>query len=112
MRVMLKMKKSDPTKLNTSRSTPATKMKLEDHRDPKEPTSSPMEETANSNSNSINNTSSNNNTPIRVCSDCNTTKTPLWRSGPQGPKVYIYNTKFFKIKPKGLDAPSYPFSLL
>lgn len=25
--------------------------------------------------------------PTRVCSDCNTTKTPLWRSGPQGPKV-------------------------
>ncbi|KAG9455708.1 hypothetical protein H6P81_000216 [Aristolochia fimbriata] len=25
-------------------------------------------------------------TKIRVCSDCNTTKTPLWRSGPQGPK--------------------------
>ncbi|CAA6671672.1 unnamed protein product [Spirodela intermedia] len=24
---------------------------------------------------------------IRVCSDCNTTKTPLWRSGPQGPKA-------------------------
>ncbi|XP_039122623.1 GATA transcription factor 23-like isoform X2 [Dioscorea cayenensis subsp. rotundata] len=23
---------------------------------------------------------------IRVCSDCRTTKTPLWRSGPQGPK--------------------------
>ncbi|XP_042452731.1 protein CYTOKININ-RESPONSIVE GATA TRANSCRIPTION FACTOR 1-like [Zingiber officinale] len=23
---------------------------------------------------------------IRVCSDCNTTKTPLWRSGPNGPK--------------------------
>ncbi|MQL77921.1 hypothetical protein Taro_010349 [Colocasia esculenta] len=23
---------------------------------------------------------------IRVCSDCNTTKTPLWRSGPSGPK--------------------------
>lgn len=31
--------------------------------------------------------SSNNNIiPIRVCSDCNTTKTPLWRSGPKGPK--------------------------
>ena len=29
---------------------------------------------------------------IRVCSDCNTTKTPLWRSGPCGPKVnYITN---------------------
>ena len=24
---------------------------------------------------------------IRTCSDCNTTKTPLWRSGPCGPKV-------------------------
>lgn len=24
---------------------------------------------------------------IRVCADCNTTKTPLWRSGPRGPKV-------------------------
>ncbi|URD89787.1 hypothetical protein MUK42_28051 [Musa troglodytarum] len=23
---------------------------------------------------------------IRICSDCNTTKTPLWRSGPRGPK--------------------------
>lgn len=31
----------------------------------------------------------NNNSPngiIRVCSNCSTTKTPLWRSGPQGPK--------------------------
>ena len=29
---------------------------------------------------------------VRVCSDCNTTKTPLWRSGPCGPKVnYITN---------------------
>lgn len=27
------------------------------------------------------------NTAIRVCSDCNTTTTPLWRSGPRGPKV-------------------------
>ncbi|KAK8938820.1 putative GATA transcription factor 22 [Platanthera zijinensis] len=24
---------------------------------------------------------------IRVCSDCSTTKTPLWRSGPSGPKT-------------------------
>lgn len=28
-----------------------------------------------------------NNCVIRICSDCNTTKTPLWRSGPRGPKV-------------------------
>ena len=27
------------------------------------------------------------NNGVRVCSDCNTTTTPLWRSGPQGPKV-------------------------
>lgn len=27
---------------------------------------------------------------IRVCSDCNTTKTPLWRSGPCGPKVTFH----------------------
>ncbi|KAF8077224.1 hypothetical protein N665_1054s0001 [Sinapis alba] len=27
-----------------------------------------------------------NNCVIRICSDCNTTKTPLWRSGPRGPK--------------------------
>ncbi|CAN6441751.1 unnamed protein product [Victoria cruziana] len=26
------------------------------------------------------------NHPIRTCVDCNTTKTPLWRSGPLGPK--------------------------
>lgn len=31
---------------------------------------------------------------IRVCADCHTTKTPLWRSGPTGPKVeyYIYTS--------------------
>ncbi|KAJ4907762.1 GATA transcription factor 21 [Raphanus sativus] len=28
----------------------------------------------------------NNNGVIRVCSDCSTTKTPLWRGGPRGPK--------------------------
>lgn len=27
-----------------------------------------------------------NSTVIRTCSDCNTTRTPLWRSGPKGPK--------------------------
>ncbi|KAK8547370.1 hypothetical protein V6N13_098080 [Hibiscus sabdariffa] len=28
----------------------------------------------------------NTNNAIRVCSDCNTSTTPLWRSGPRGPK--------------------------
>ncbi|KAI3827168.1 hypothetical protein L1987_01238 [Smallanthus sonchifolius] len=68
MRVMLKMKKTDPTKLNTLQSN-GTGLRHEDHHDHKEHALSRMEETA-----------------IRVCSDCNTTKTPLWRSGPQGPK--------------------------
>ncbi|KAK3224541.1 hypothetical protein Dsin_011566 [Dipteronia sinensis] len=38
-------------------------------------------------SNEIINSLSNNKSTVRVCSDCNTTTTPLWRSGPRGPKV-------------------------
>ncbi|KAJ6840699.1 putative GATA transcription factor 22 isoform X2 [Iris pallida] len=37
-------------------------------------------------SSSNSNSNSNGNGIIRVCSNCSTTKTPLWRSGPQGPK--------------------------
>ncbi|KAK3172211.1 hypothetical protein Dsin_033143 [Dipteronia sinensis] len=37
-------------------------------------------------SNEIINSLSNNKSTVRVCSDCNTTTTPLWRSGPRGPK--------------------------
>ena len=25
----------------------------------------------------------------KACADCHTTKTPLWRGGPEGPKVWI-----------------------
>ncbi|XP_061362787.1 GATA transcription factor 21-like [Gastrolobium bilobum] len=39
--------------------------------------------TDNSGNNSSNQSSS---ITVRVCSDCHTTKTPLWRSGPRGPK--------------------------
>lgn len=35
--------------------------------------------------------SSNCNNAIRVCADCNTTTTPLWRSGPRGPKVIVFS---------------------
>ncbi|KAL8160855.1 hypothetical protein V2J09_012344 [Rumex salicifolius] len=38
------------------------------------------------NGSSNNNNNNNESATIRVCSDCNTTKTPLWRSGPRGPK--------------------------
>lgn len=37
--------------------------------------------------NSSNSSSNHSNINVRVCSDCHTTKTPLWRSGPRGPKV-------------------------
>ncbi|KAK7411941.1 hypothetical protein VNO78_03386 [Psophocarpus tetragonolobus] len=33
-----------------------------------------------------NSSSNHSNVNVRVCSDCHTTKTPLWRSGPKGPK--------------------------
>lgn len=66
MRLMRKMMNSDCT-------TAKIEQKVEDH-----------QQWDNINEfNSSNNTS---NIPIRVCSDCNTTKTPLWRSGPRGPK--------------------------
>ncbi|MBA0774030.1 hypothetical protein Gotri_009270 [Gossypium trilobum] len=66
MRTMRKMMSSDHTDLSNS-PTP----KSEDHQEQKQPSSSP----------------DNNNSTIRVCADCNTTKTPLWRSGPRGPKT-------------------------
>ncbi|XP_070033207.1 putative GATA transcription factor 22 [Nicotiana tomentosiformis] len=72
-KLMQKMKNSDHAHI---------KLKLEDQ---KKQQSYPNLETDYS-SNSSSNNSNNNNIPIRVCSDCNTTKTPLWRSGPKGPK--------------------------
>ncbi|KAL0426900.1 UNVERIFIED_CONTAM: putative GATA transcription factor 22 [Sesamum latifolium] len=82
MRLMHKMK--NPTTTTTDRvalkiSSGATgPTKLEDQK--LQPSSS-LETDLSSNS-----FPSNNNSPIRVCADCNTTKTPLWRSGPKGPK--------------------------
>lgn len=37
----------------------------------------------------------NSSSTTRVCSDCNTSTTPLWRSGPKGPKVnYLFSSLF------------------
>lgn len=69
MRLMKKMMYSSPDA--------AAMQKLEDHQ--KQPPPSSLEP---DNGNNNNNTNT-----IRVCADCNTTKTPLWRSGPRGPKV-------------------------
>ncbi|KAL2480198.1 putative GATA transcription factor 22 [Abeliophyllum distichum] len=74
MRLMHKIKNSDRDGLKI---TSSGTTKFENHQ--KQPSSS-LETDLSSNS------SSNNNSPIRVCADCNTTKTPLWRSGPKGPK--------------------------
>ncbi|KAL3535620.1 hypothetical protein ACH5RR_004081 [Cinchona calisaya] len=76
VKLMQKMKKSDHLKEITS--TTNTPMKFADQ---KQAVSSPEADHFSSNS-----SSNNSNTPIRVCADCNTTKTPLWRSGPKGPK--------------------------
>lgn len=78
MRLMHKMQNSDRVSLKITNNE--TK-KLENRQ---KQTSSSLEADLSRNS------SSNNNNPIRVCADCNTTKTPLWRSGPKGPKVHIF----------------------
>lgn len=50
-------------------------------------------ETSNSSLTISNNNSSRSSTStvcaVRVCSDCSTNTTPLWRSGPRGPKVNL-----------------------
>ncbi|CAK7352974.1 unnamed protein product [Dovyalis caffra] len=55
-----------------------------DHKPMKLTLKFPNQQYQNNDINSSSNSSSNSN--IRVCSDCNTTSTPLWRSGPRGPK--------------------------
>ncbi|XP_009768461.1 putative GATA transcription factor 22 [Nicotiana sylvestris] len=76
-----KINTSDGARMEKTTNNTYIKLKLEDQ---KQQPSYPLESTDYS-SNSSNN--SNNNIPIRVCADCNTTKTPLWRSGPKGPKT-------------------------
>ncbi|XVF88752.1 hypothetical protein PTKIN_Ptkin19aG0076700 [Pterospermum kingtungense] len=73
MRMMRKMMTSDPTDLSNN-FTP----KFEDRK---------KQQLASSPDNSSNSSYNNNNSSstVRVCADCNTTKTPLWRSGPRGP---------------------------
>ncbi|CAK8564052.1 unnamed protein product [Lathyrus sativus] len=75
MRIMKKMMVSDP---QTGDIKP---IKFEDQQQGTDNSSS-----NNSNNNYSTHLSYNNSPTIRVCSDCNTTKTPLWRSGPRGPK--------------------------
>ncbi|KAE8726226.1 GATA transcription factor 23 [Hibiscus syriacus] len=77
MRILRKMMSSERSDLSKS----SMETKLEDLKVQINQLSSSPDNTSYS---SYNN--KNNNSPIRVCTDCNTTKTPLWRSGPRGPK--------------------------
>ncbi|KAG4932354.1 hypothetical protein JHK87_046356 [Glycine soja] len=79
MRIMRKMLVSDQTDTYTN-SDNNTTHKFDDQK--QQQLSSPLG-TDNSSSNNYSNHSNN---TVRVCSDCHTTKTPLWRSGPRGPK--------------------------
>ncbi|XP_014507425.1 GATA transcription factor 21 isoform X1 [Vigna radiata var. radiata] len=75
MRMMQKMMGPDQTGAYIEDSTVH---KFEDEKQPLSPLG-----TDNSSSNNCSNHSNN---TVRVCADCHTTKTPLWRSGPRGPK--------------------------
>ncbi|XP_012076922.1 putative GATA transcription factor 22 isoform X2 [Jatropha curcas] len=74
MRLMRKMMSSDQMESNNY------VHKFEEKKD----RSSPLQD--DNSSKNFSNNNNNNNNSIRVCADCNTTKTPLWRSGPRGPK--------------------------
>lgn len=99
MRLMHKMN-NDPTDVKAPGMISSSSLKLEDQ---KKFSSDHMETDNTSNNTTSSNTMiSNIIHPVRVCSDCNTTKTPLWRSGPQGPKVIISYHEIFTLFPSYL----------
>ncbi|CAL0325537.1 unnamed protein product [Lupinus luteus] len=75
MRIMRKMMASGQT--TASYVGGSSTQKFEDQKQPLSPLGT---------DNSSNNYPNNSNNTVRVCADCHTTKTPLWRSGPRGPK--------------------------
>ena len=79
MRMMRKMMVPDQTGAYIEDST---MHRFEDQKQPLSPLGT-------DNSSSNNNYSNDSNNTVRVCADCHTTKTPLWRSGPRGPKVHL-----------------------
>ncbi|RDX62498.1 putative GATA transcription factor 22, partial [Mucuna pruriens] len=74
MRMMRKMMVSDQSDAYIADNTAH---KFDDQKQPLSPLGT---------DNSSNNYSNHSNNAVRVCADCHTTKTPLWRSGPRGPK--------------------------
>lgn len=59
-------------------------------------------EDSNPNAPSSGNSPSSNNEQKKTCADCGTTKTPLWRGGPAGPKVSTLSIS--QIAPPGLTS--------
>jgi len=88
MRMVRKMIVSDETDSDIADISSSKQIKYKK----KNPELSPLV-TDDSNCNS---SSNQNSVPLRVCVDCHTTKTPLWRSGPKGPKVHIFSISLFK----------------
>ncbi|KAL5728791.1 hypothetical protein ACHQM5_001831 [Ranunculus cassubicifolius] len=74
MRLMKKMINSDRSSMDGDQKPRRGKLWFQDQNSP-----------CNANNTTSDNLGSNS-TMIRTCSDCNTTRTPLWRSGPKGPK--------------------------
>ncbi|XP_028751379.1 putative GATA transcription factor 22 [Neltuma alba] len=66
-----------------------SKQRFEDHHHHQKPLSSSSLSSSTDHNNMCNRACSSDQTShigVRVCADCQTTKTPLWRSGPTGPK--------------------------
>ncbi|KAI4344508.1 hypothetical protein L6164_011725 [Bauhinia variegata] len=80
IRIIRKMMMGSDQRCSESSDTAVNSMnKFEDQTQPSSPPAATED-------NSSNITSHNSNITVRVCADCHTTKTPLWRSGPRGPK--------------------------
>lgn len=78
-------KKWKPSKVRIMQKMMTTSKNMGDHKVQHDPEQRRYQSNVYRNNSSSNN--NNNNNGIRVCVDCHTTTTPLWRSGPQGPKT-------------------------
>ncbi|KAG5006198.1 hypothetical protein JHK85_024740 [Glycine max] len=81
MRMMRRMMVSDQTGFDTEGMISNSKQIKNEEKNP------PLTPLGTDDSNNYNSSANHSNITVRVCSDCHTTKTPLWRSGPKGPKT-------------------------
>lgn len=93
MRMMRRMMVSDQTGFDTEGMISNSKQIKNEEKNP------PLTPLGTDDSNNYNSSANHSNITVRVCSDCHTTKTPLWRSGPKGPKVYNFLYFSFSVSP-------------